>query len=305
MRLGVCLTKLLGQENAESIDSIQSKLDEFESLFYSSYYELFRRKLGLSSWDVRENSLVNQREILLGNHTEVVECDDMQQGLQNYGDDALLGKLFQLMKASSADFTNMFRALIVDSSVVDANQLLKQIQEMVLGATGSEMSECLRKQWEEWCQVYAKRVNNDEAIDAASRVGMQRCTSPKYIPRNYQMYAATKRLEHEGAAENLQAILSRTCSPFDSSSQQTEKLSDMIDFRVPIMTANSLSTVPTISKERFTHDDLGTSPDAVQESFVKEWNPYTNDGRFNDEALCAPATLYKSASKVTQLSCSS
>eukprot|EP01138_Halocafeteria_seosinensis_P000043 gb/GECG01000044.1/.p1 GENE.gb/GECG01000044.1/~~gb/GECG01000044.1/.p1 ORF type:complete len:657 (+),score=71.44 gb/GECG01000044.1/:1-1971(+) len=300
MRLGICLAKLLGEEYVEGI---QSQLDRFERTFYDSYYELFRRKLGFASWNVKEKSLVQQTEVLLGNHTEVVDCgDDLDAAIEQYGDDALLGKLFQLMRASRADFTNVFRALTVGYDVIDTQSLMDRLNASVLNSCGAEISDGLEAEWRAWCEAYCARVKRETVDD---RLTAQSQTNPKYVPRNYQMYAATKALEGEGKAEKFQAILSATCNPFDCLKDQGN-LSSIIVTGAPLLCTGALSKAPHIKKTDYSND-LGVAVPGIStsETFVQEWNPYNTDGSLSDEQLQSPATKYESASRVTQLSCSS
>ena len=163
-----CLVKALSP--LISRESAEEALDSYAPAFYEHYTGLMGAKLGLV---------------------------DASQ------DDApLVSALLQMMHASQADYTNLFRSLgNFDSSADAANVLLRDrfIDRAVFDA---------------WAAAYRARLLHEPGTDSERKARMD-AVNPKYILRNYLAQNAIERAEKHRDYSEIDRLLILLGKPFD------------------------------------------------------------------------------------------
>ena len=136
--------------------------------------------------------------------------------LDQPGDDALTGGLFELLQEVETDFTLFFRLLAVvpvDAPSATANDgaLIEPLRRAFYAEDAFAPARCGRLA--DWLRRYLARVRHD-AVPASERCARMNRVNPKYVLRNYLAQQAIDALERGDAsiAERLMAVLQR---PYD------------------------------------------------------------------------------------------
>jgi uncharacterized protein YdiU (UPF0061 family) len=134
--------------------------------------------------------------------------------LDQTGDDALLGGLFELLQAAETDMTIFFRNLVRvavedeaanDAALVEPLRAAFYDEQALAGGHGRRLAQ--------WLRAYAARVRQD-ALPAAARIARMNRANPKYVLRNYLAQQAIDALAQGDASvmERLMRVLER---PYD------------------------------------------------------------------------------------------
>lgn len=158
------LSPLITKESAEAA------LDSYAPAFYENYTELMGAKLGLSG----------------------VSQDDIP----------LISELLDMMRASKADYTNLFRSLgNFDSSADATNDLLRdQFVD--------------RASFDAWAAAYRARLRREPGTDSERKARMD-AVNPKYILRNYLAQNAIELAEKHRDYSEIDRLLNLLAKPFD------------------------------------------------------------------------------------------
>ncbi len=141
-RLAESLLPLIDEDQTKALEEAQAAIDAFSQRFEEAYLERFRAKLGL---------------------------------LESHPDDAaLIDALLQTMSATSADFTNTFRALCDAAEGAD-DEVLDELGDSSAG--------------EDWLGRWRTRLACETSTSSARAAAMRRA-NPAVIPRNHRVEAA-------------------------------------------------------------------------------------------------------------------
>jgi uncharacterized protein YdiU (UPF0061 family) len=149
------LIPLLGGEQDEAVTKAQTLLDVFPAQFERAYGEIMRAKLGLSA----------ERE----------------------GDDAIIEGVLECMRSTSADFTNTFRAIALQSLDMSRDVRLRALQE----------------RWASEAQSPEERQKTMMAVN------------PAYIPRNHQVERAIRASVDDGDDAPFHALNAVLADPYN------------------------------------------------------------------------------------------
>jgi uncharacterized protein YdiU (UPF0061 family) len=117
------------------------------------------------------------------------------------GDDALIGRLFELLGANAPDFTIFFRRLAWLSSIdADSDEA---VRDLFVDRAG----------FDAWAEQYRARLRAENSDDAIRRLAMC-AVNPKYILRNYLAEVGIRQAQQHdfSEVERLLGVLQR---PFD------------------------------------------------------------------------------------------
>jgi hypothetical protein len=162
--LAQALTPLISIAQAEEI------LASYGDIFSERYVELMCAKLGIR-----------------------------YAGLEDF---ALIQPLLEMMQASRADYTNLFRSLSNFNSAADAQNSALRDQFIDRAA------------FDEWAAAYRARLQAEHSVDQARKLAMDR-VNPKYILRNYLAQVAISKAEKERDYSEVDRLLHLLARPFD------------------------------------------------------------------------------------------
>jgi uncharacterized protein YdiU (UPF0061 family) len=137
--------------------------------------------------------------------------------LDQSGDDALTGELFQLLQAAETDFTLFFRGLsAVPLDASDDAALLAPLAR----AFYTEIDPAHGARLAAWLRRYLSRAR-DEGVEIHGRRERMNAVNPKYVFRNYLAQQAIDALEQGDACvlERLMQVLKR---PYDEQPEHDE-----------------------------------------------------------------------------------
>ena len=166
-------------------DALRAALDLFEPTFLSAMQQRMMQKLGLSSWQD--------------------------------GDETLLDDLWSLMQASHADFTLTFRQLAYALSPTDMSQagITQQQIEFDLGNTVNPALKPFvdlfidRPAAEQWLERYRQRIARNIQMAGFDRIETMLAANPLYVLRNHLAHEAIEAAKKGDVSEidNLMKIL--------------------------------------------------------------------------------------------------
>jgi hypothetical protein len=155
---------LLNDDPDAGVELAKSALDEYENIFVQRYAVLMREKLGLKTVQPEDQKL----------------CND----------------LLDIMQASQADYTMVFRSL--------SQQDTSLTRELFMDITV----------FDNWYAQYQNRLLKD-GMDTMARSATMKAINPKFILRNYMTEIAIRLAEDKQDYSEIDRLLQVVQSPFD------------------------------------------------------------------------------------------
>jgi uncharacterized protein YdiU (UPF0061 family) len=151
-------------------------------------------------------SLAVYRDTFERTHTTMLAQKLGVRSVASDEEQAIVGHLFGLMRASRADLTLFFRALC---DWTPGEPLLERVSRSFYAPVAPDLAEA----WAAWAQTYAARIAQDALPDAERRAAMKRA-NPKYVLRNYLAQTAIDAAA-AGDASVLERLLRVLERPYD------------------------------------------------------------------------------------------
>lgn len=152
-------------------------LGTYEAVFQQKYMDIMRQKLGLTGIP-----------------------DD-------YVDERLLGRLFELLEITQADFTMTFREL----SEISLDDLLNDHFPEEFWALPHISA---HEDWHHWVEVYVNRSQNGN-VSEYDRKQIMQAANPRYILRNYMAQQAIENAENSYDFSEINSLLKTLERPFE------------------------------------------------------------------------------------------